>query len=205
MLEQAAASAVLQVIRDRRSIRRFSPEPIPRQHLEAILEAGRLAPSSNNRQPWRFVVVTESHRAAFLEAFARGVAAEENGNGMLPGRASGCKAAAHTIQVLERAPVTVLVLNPIGLAIGQSMTPEEHLFELNNAQSVGAAMENMALTACALGLGSLWICDIHFAYRQIQDFLGTKEQLIAAMAFGYPEEHPAARPRKKAEDCIQWL
>jgi nitroreductase len=45
-------------IRARRNVRQYSGEPIARKHLERILEAGRRAPSSQNWQPWHFVVVT---------------------------------------------------------------------------------------------------------------------------------------------------
>jgi nitroreductase len=49
----------LEAIRKRRSVRSFTGEPIPREHLEAIVDAGRLAASGNNQQPWDFVVVTD--------------------------------------------------------------------------------------------------------------------------------------------------
>jgi nitroreductase len=49
---------VLQAIRDRRSIRKFTADPVDRQSLTAILEAGQWAPSGMNNQPWRFLVVT---------------------------------------------------------------------------------------------------------------------------------------------------
>jgi nitroreductase len=49
----------LEAIRKRRSIRRYTGEPIPREDLETIVDAGRLAASGNNRQPWDFVVVTD--------------------------------------------------------------------------------------------------------------------------------------------------
>jgi len=50
---------LLQVIYRRRSIRSFQRKPIPKDVLNAILEAGRLAPSAHNRQPWHFIVVTK--------------------------------------------------------------------------------------------------------------------------------------------------
>jgi len=53
---------VFEAIRTRRSIRKFRPKPIPDEKLEMILEAGRLAPSAGNRQPWRFVVVKDTER-----------------------------------------------------------------------------------------------------------------------------------------------
>ena len=46
-------------IRARRNVRQYTDQPIPREHIERILEAGRRAPSSMNTQPWDFVVVTE--------------------------------------------------------------------------------------------------------------------------------------------------
>ena len=48
----------LEAIRKRRSVRDYTGEPIPRQDLEKIVDAGRLAASGNNKQPWDFVVVT---------------------------------------------------------------------------------------------------------------------------------------------------
>jgi len=53
---------VFEAIRTRRSIRKFRPKPIPDEKLEIIREAGRLAPSAGNRQPWRFVVVKDPER-----------------------------------------------------------------------------------------------------------------------------------------------
>lgn len=49
----------LEVIRTRRSIRRYRPEPVPEEVLEKILEAGRWAPSASNAQPWKFIVISD--------------------------------------------------------------------------------------------------------------------------------------------------
>lgn len=49
----------LEAIRRRRSVREYTGDSVPRQDLETIVDAGRLAPSGNNRQPWEFVVVTD--------------------------------------------------------------------------------------------------------------------------------------------------
>jgi nitroreductase len=53
---------VFEVIRVRRSVREYRSEPIPDEKLEMILEAARLAPSADNRQPWRFVLVHDADR-----------------------------------------------------------------------------------------------------------------------------------------------
>jgi len=57
---------VFEAIRIRRSIRKFRPKPIPDEKLKMILEAGRLAPSAGNRQPWRFIVAKDSERKKTL-------------------------------------------------------------------------------------------------------------------------------------------
>lgn len=57
---------VLEAIRKRRSIRKYTADPIPRADLETIVDAGRLAASGNNRQPWEFIAVTDP---AMIERF----------------------------------------------------------------------------------------------------------------------------------------
>lgn len=61
----------LQTIRERRSVRRYKPEPIPNEDLTKIIEAGRLAPSAANRQPWRFILVTDPEQKAALAQACR--------------------------------------------------------------------------------------------------------------------------------------
>jgi nitroreductase len=61
-----------EAIRSRRNIRSFTDQPIPGDHLDEILEAGRRAPSSQNWQPWDFVVITERPRLVELSAVAPG-------------------------------------------------------------------------------------------------------------------------------------
>ena len=53
-----ASLDVFEVIKSRRSIRKYKPKEVEREKLMRILEAGRLAPSAANRQPWHFIVVT---------------------------------------------------------------------------------------------------------------------------------------------------
>lgn len=64
--------AVMDAIRKRRSIRKYKPSEIPKEHLLEILEAGRLAPSAGNRQPWKFIVVRGPEQRRRLAEAARG-------------------------------------------------------------------------------------------------------------------------------------
>jgi nitroreductase len=49
----------MEVLRKRRSIRKYRPDPVPDDILEQILEAARLSPSGKNMQPWHFVIATD--------------------------------------------------------------------------------------------------------------------------------------------------
>jgi len=57
---------VFEAVQERRSIRAYADEPVQREKLEKILEAGRLAPSAGNVEPWHFVVVTDSEKRKVL-------------------------------------------------------------------------------------------------------------------------------------------
>ena len=61
---------IIDVIKERRSVRSYADKPVEREKLERLLEAARLAPSASNRQEWRFVVVTDEQRRKALVAAA---------------------------------------------------------------------------------------------------------------------------------------
>ncbi len=62
---------VMEAIKSRRSVRAFKPDPIPEADLNAVMDAARLAPSASNRQPWKFVVVTDPDKRAALAKASR--------------------------------------------------------------------------------------------------------------------------------------
>lgn len=188
----------------RRSIRRFFPSPIPPEKIGEILRAGMAAPSAKNRQPWKFIVVSGSAKEEMLAAMAQGLTREKNGPPFLPESREHLLGAEQTLDAMRDAPVTVFVLNTAGHSLLQSLTPEERIAEACNIQSIGAALENMALAAEGLGLGCLWIGDIFFAYEELTRWLDTEGELTAAMSFGYPAERPEKRPRKTFADTVEW-
>jgi len=53
---------VFEALKMRKSVRAYQETPVPKEALKRILEAGRIAPSASNRQPWHFIVVTESEK-----------------------------------------------------------------------------------------------------------------------------------------------
>ena len=193
-----------EAIQNRRRIRKFQKTTLPRAVVEQILQAGTLAPSSKNRQPWQFIVAAGAEKEPVLAAMRDGIQRERDGVPLLPGSRRHLGGAENTLRIMEEAPVTVFVINPLGGELTGPQTFEERVYEICNIQSVGAALENMALAATALGVGSLWICDIFFAYPELAACLDVRGELAAAMAFGYPGESPEARPRKNVNDITEW-
>jgi nitroreductase len=188
-----------EVIAARRSIRRFEARPIAAEDLQAILMAGIQAPSAKNRQPWRLVVVEGERRAGMMAAMQAGIArcqaaGEETGS------------AVWTAQAMEQAPVTVFVYNPYGVVPWVTHAIDDNFTDLMLLQSLGAAIQNMLLAAWDLGIGSLWIGDVLYAYEELAAWLGEEEGVMAAaVSFGYPAEAPGPRPRKAFEETVRWM
>ena len=195
---------MISAIYDRRSIRKFLSTPIPQNDIVDIIQSGIKAPSSKNRQPWKYIVVQGNKKEEMLSVFRKGIDREENKSALLPLSKQHIAAAKHTVDIMEEAPVIFFVINLLGKNIPSELTPEEHIYEICNIQSISASIQNMLLAATEKGIGSLWICDIFFAYPELCEWLNSEGQLMAAIAFGYPNEFPSERPRKKLEDIVEW-
>lgn len=195
---------MISAIYDRRSIRKFLTTPIAEEDITDIIQNGMKAPSSKNRQPWKYIVVQGNAKEEMLKVFRQGIEREEHEDAMLPQSKQHIPAAKYTVNIMEEAPVIVFVVNSLGKSLTEELTPEEHVYEICNIQSISASIQNMLLAATEKGIGSLWICDIYFAYEELCEWLGEDGQLIAAVAFGYPNEFPKERPRRKMEDVVVW-
>jgi len=211
----------LEAIAARRSVRKFTDRPVAEETVNAVLAAAILAPSGKNRQPWRFVVVAgDEKRAQMVRVMRKGIA-DTKAHGMETGTAI------MTARVMERAPVTIFVFNPEGAhpwtshslaqrfreAVDFFRSPSlyfratlaQTFMEAVDTQSIGAAIQNMLLAAQALGLGTLWMCDVWSAYQQLEEWLGESGELVAAVALGYPDEQPTARPRRPLSEVVRWF
>ena len=180
----------------RRSIRRFRDTPLPRELVERVLAAAVQAPSGKNRQPWAFIVVQGDPVPEMVRVMREGIErARQAGHDL--------GSAEWTANAMERAPVTVFVFNPYHEHEPGDYSGSE--WSVVDVQSVGAAIQNMLLAAQALGLGTLWICDVFYAYDELRAWLGRKDQLVAAVSIGYPDESPDVRPRKPWPEVTTWV
>lgn len=194
---------MIQSIADRRSIRKYKTDEVPREMIEKILQAGMLAPSSKNRQPWKFVITQGKAKENVCKAFEQGLKREEKQPFLTESAPYRC-GAEYTLKIMRQAPVVIFIVNTLSRNFDQELDIEARVSEICNSQSVGAAVENMILAATELGLGSLWICDTYFAQKELNEWLHTEGELCAALALGYADEAPLARPRKNISDITEW-
>ncbi len=131
--------SLLEAITSRRSVGRVLPDPVPREAVEALLEAAVSAPNHHLTAPWRFVVLAGDARREVGEAHARAVARAKPD---LP-REGLAKEAAR----LERAPVVVAAI---------VLGADDPVQAREDRDAVVAAIENMLLAAHGSGLGAMW-------------------------------------------------
>lgn len=191
-------------IENRRSIRKYKDDPVPIEMINQVIQAGILAPSGKNKQPWKFIVVCGKEKENMLKAFQDGIDREKSGHALLPGSNDGLADAQNTLNIMKQAPAAIMVLNTEFGCAFYDIRNENQVTEIVDIQSIGAAIENMLLAAKDLGLGTLWVANIFFAYPELCKWLHTDKQLVAAIAIGYPNEKPASRPRKKLQDVVEY-
>lgn len=187
----------------RRSIRKYKCDMLEKEKIEKILDAARVAPSGKNRQPWKFIVYGGEEKKNILSEMRKGIKRElkeplfKDSKRLLPD-------ADNTLRIMMNAPVVVFVINTNGKSPMESIDMDARFSEICDTLSIGAAIENMILAAQELGVGSLWIGNTCFAYRELSEYIGEEGQLIGAVAFGIADEEPEARPRKKLEDIVEY-
>ena len=195
---------MLEEIYSRRSIRKYTNEPISCSIIEKIIDAGRVAPSAKNRQPWKYLVYSGEAKARLLSIMKKGIEMEEI-NPRLPLSVNGIPDAKNTLQIMENAPVVIVVLNTNGKSPFVQLDVDGRFSEMNDLLSIGASIENMLLKAEELNIGTLWIGNTCFAYQELMEYIGSTAELVGAIALGYKAETPAMRPRKKIEDIIVYF
>lgn len=187
-----------EVIARRRSIRKFQKDrPVPRELVDKLLEAAIKSPSACNRQPWHFLVLEGKAKDELVKVFTDEVrrlrkAGEDTGSALASAR------------TMAQAPVAILVYDPLWRP-GDDRGGPARVGYLMDTQSVGAAIQNLLLAATAEGLGSLWIGDTFVAEEAIGRFLHREDEMVAAVAIGWPDESPSPRPRRPRGEVSDWV
>lgn len=192
-------------IEERRSIRKYTNQPVEKAVIEEVIRAAALAPSAKNRQPWKYLVYAGAEKEKLVDQMEIGLYREREVSPILPESAFGLPDAYNTLRIMREAPVILAVLNTNGRNPYEEIDTDHRISEICDSLSIGASIENLILKATELGLGTLWIANTFFAYPELVEYIGTEYQLVSAIALGYPAEEPNARPRKPLEEILEFM
>lgn len=195
---------MIKEIENRRSIRKYKRHEISKEIIEDIIYSATLAPSAKNRQPWKFIVYQGEEKSKLVDVMHQGIKLEKITHKLMPEWAFAIPDAENTVRVMEEAPCLIAVLNTNQKTPFDSIEDEKRIVEICDSLSIGAAIENMILTATSYGLGTLWIANTCFAYNELIDFIETDSQLTGIVAIGFANETPARRPRKPVADIVEY-
>jgi len=194
------------LLRSRRSIRWYRPEPVSSEVLDRILISAGMAPSAHNRQPWRYLVLTDSFSK---DALARTMGSRLANDRQRDGDPEA--AIRHDVErsyrrIVEAAVVIVVALTvkPMDWYPDATRSRAEYLMAV---QSTAMATQNLLLAAHAEGLGACWMCAPLFCQLEVRRILGTPKdwEPQGLITMGYPaSEPPSAKPRLAILDFVKF-
>jgi nitroreductase len=201
--------ATMKVIQDRRSIREFTDEPVSDQDLDMILEAARQAPSGENSQPWRFIIVKDEAMRKKMGAIAGGGSGRRftsefvtkkmqerfaNLQDEAKRQAAFAKLTSGQVSAfMADAPVNIVVCG------------KKDVWDM--PYDTSAAIENMLLMVTALDLGACWVIapciDIRDEER-IKALLAIPESFkaVSILSLGHPTRPHRQRPRLPITELV---
>ncbi|MDM8000954.1 MAG: nitroreductase [Dehalococcoidia bacterium] len=220
---------VVEVIRQRKSIRAFRPDPVPREVLSEIVELALRAPSWANTQPWELAVVAGAKLEAIKEALSK-----PDGAGSLPdfpgpeefpepykvrfqnlaaGMSEAAKKGRRGKQVgewylqwprLYGAPAVIYIL------IDRSFCEQRSGLNVYAVFDCGLLAQNIMLLAADRGLGTIVQAQAVHSPNVVRRILGIPDSkmILVGMAIGYPDwDHPINQfrsDREPAERVVEW-
>jgi nitroreductase len=200
---------LMDVIRNRLTSRQFNPSiPVPREHIEMVLEAARHAPSGANAQPWHYIVVTDPEaKRRIADYFVE----EQRRRAKLK-----MKFPTPNYRGLETAPGFIVVVAdfrfmrafPVLLDGSDLDKQYQENAERILLQSVAASTMSAHLAAAALGYQVWWVTAIgqEAAQTALKPLLGIPDDLavIDIMLFGVPAKPPYKRWKKTLPQIMNW-
>lgn len=187
---------LLEVIKRRRSIRKYTDKKVPDEMILKILEAGRWAPSAANSQPWEWIVVRDKLRLNDLTQILRQY--------QLDLRQRIPDIPIWDIDYLRKLSACIIVGGDERVKGAWSKARAEELFLV----SLATAIQNVMLAATSLGLGSVWFSGAGGMNQQkdIRSLFKIPEniRIIACVPLGYPKNPYPTRYRRKLNSNVHW-
>jgi coenzyme F420-0:L-glutamate ligase / coenzyme F420-1:gamma-L-glutamate ligase len=195
---------IMEVIRQRRSLRKYRDQPVPPTIIEELLTAAIWAPSAHNRQPWRFVVIETPARKEHL-ARAMGdrlrvdLEADEVPEKIIAADVN------RSYERITGAPVVIVLCLSM---VDMDSYPDDNRAQneyIMAVQSTAMAGQNLLLAAHAAGLGACWMCAPLFCPEIVREALELPVdwQPQGLLTVGYPAQ-TREKTRKPVGDSVLW-
>lgn len=210
---QGANMDIIEVIKNRRSIRSFTSEPVLEEDIKKIIEAAIWAPSGGDSQPWEFLVIKNESKKKELvkiikeeiEKIAEEEIKDENEKRIM-------KTYSKYFTFFHKAPVVIVVYGKEERSkfmeiINKYRSEDKALKSTSFVQSMAASIENMLLRAESLGYGTCWMTGPLLIENELKKVLGIEEQktIVAIVPMGKPRIVPAPPPRKDINKQIKYI
>lgn len=205
VLDRDALASTAQLMRERRSVRRYAPGEIPVEIVKCLLHCASLAPSAHNRQPWRFAVMS---RVESKLRVATAMAARLRRDRLIDGDDPEIVEAdvTRSIERITSAPVVLLVASS-----HQDMDayPDDRRRAAEAAmgmQSTAMAVQNLLLAASATGLGACWMCAPLFCPDAVRTSLDLPPdwEPQGLITLGVPRGDVRQRSRMAMKEFVRW-
>lgn len=212
---------VFEAIETRQSIRKFKIDDISEEIILQLLDTARKAPSAENSQPWEFIIIRDSKMKNKIIETLKIIVKDEKlikfvTDFLAPmvSKAVGFQVPAKALMKgagyypLRNAPVLIAVCmkdpRPQIKFLGEEYDNYKDLTFIWFILSIGAAIENIILSAISKGLATCWTSGVMFAEEKVKKILEIPEgiRLVSIIALGYPDQTPPKIPKKPLEEIV---
>jgi nitroreductase len=203
-MPQQEYNHLLDLVKQRRTVRKFKPDPLPEGCIEKIIEVARWAPSGFHTQPWEFLVIKKKKVkeaiVKVLDTYAPPITNPQSGN----------KLPAAERRSFRDAPVFIILLADWRAKVGLPGQPKEKNAVVTSIyySSLASTFLYLHLAAASLGLASQWYSAASRpeAEREIRKIIGIPESLTIydMMVLGYPDAPPKPKELRSLDGMIHY-
>lgn len=176
-----------EIIKDRRSIKKFKQDPVSIDEIVELLEVAKWAPNHKMTEPWRLLLFAEEGKEKFIDAFCQSQKAKD---GSIPEKAKNKSAYFRSI--------------PLHLVVVMPEDPRQKTWD-EDYGAVSAMIQNFQLAAWERGIGMIWRTNDWIYNPIFREAIGVKpgEKVVATLMIGYADHIPEATPRTSIKEKLE--
>jgi nitroreductase/ketosteroid isomerase-like protein len=186
---------LFETIKNRRTVRRFKPAPVPKEHILKILDAARFAPTAGNQQPWKFLVIQDRKKLDDLRKHAFSWYLKR-----YPQRIKSNQEEKTKIEQALKERLDNVLSAPVYIAV---LVDDKTRYADYALQDGVLAAGQLMIAARSLGYGTGFFTTF-FAEKEMKEFfkIPDRYKLICFTPIGIPHEWPETPEKKKLEDLV---